>query len=483
MSFITLEFALFFCGVTLIYFLTPLRLRWLVLLVAGYLFYATWNLPYIGLLLFSTLCNYFVAKAIHRSTDRRGLLLFLGIVINLGILLVFKYFNFFNDSIGAIFQGLNIQYAAHLDLLLPVGVSFYTFMGMAYIIDVYRGKIEPEKHFGLFAVFIAFFPQLVSGPISRAPGLLPQFRQPATFDENRVIEGLRRILWGAFKKIVIADRLAVYVNQVYGHPQDYHGPALIMATVFFAFQIYADFSGYTDIALGLARILGFKLMDNFKQPYFSLSLTEFWQRWHISLSTWIRDYLFFPMARKGLSLTHGRYPRLVQLSVSVIAMCLCGLWHGASWTFVIWGLLHGVFMGMESALKGKQGRLAQVNSHLLNAGKLALTFTLVCVAWIFFRANTLGDAQYILGHLFSWSGSAFAQVTSPFIANTTSRFAVAMLLVGLIVAADVIDRNWGIDGLLNRSPKWVRWGLYYGATASILLLGVWGGQEFLYFRF
>src|SRR5215208_2108560 len=175
MSFITLEFALFFCGVTLIYFLTPLRLRWLVLLVAGYLFYATWNLPYIGLLLFSTLCNYFVAKAIHRSTDRRGLLLFLGIVINLGILLVFKYFNFFNDSISAIFQGLNIQYAAHLDLLLPVGVSFYTFMGMAYIIDVYRGKIEPEKHFGLFAVFIAFFPQLVSGPISRAPGLLPQF--------------------------------------------------------------------------------------------------------------------------------------------------------------------------------------------------------------------------------------------------------------------------------------------------------------------
>ncbi len=266
---------------------------------------------------------------------------------------------------------------------------------------------------------------------------------------------------------------------------DYRGLPLIAATFFFAFQIYLDFSGYTDIALGLARILGFKLLDNFRQPYFSLSITEFWQRWHISLSTWIRDYLYFPFARKMLRLTQGRFPRLAQLIVSVIVMGLVGLWHGAAWTFVIWGTLHGIFLGVEGWLQARHNKTAEApttSSPVATAIRWAITFGLVCFAWIFFRANSVSDAFYVVAHLFQVSFSQVSALTSPF-GDSRAQFALVILLIALALGVDAAARLHDIDTWLNLRPRWTRWAIYYGMTASILLLGIWGKQEFIYFKF
>ncbi len=489
MAFVSPEFVLFFCVVTAVFFVVPQRFRWIVLLIASYVFYATWNIQYVVLLAGSTLLNFEIARRMGQSdkTKRRDTLLAVGIILNLVVLGIFKYFNFFSDSIASLFNEFHIDYAAaHLNLLLPVGISFYTFMEMGYLFDVHRKKIQAEKDLGIFAAFVAFFPQLVSGPIGRAPALLPQFKEHKTFDDQRVVEGLRLILWGAFKKIVIADRLAIYVNQVYDHPTSYTGLPLIIATLFFAFQIYCDFSGYSDIAIGLARILGFKLMDNFKQPYFALSLSEFWQRWHISLSNWIREYLFFPVARKSLQLSGGKMPRLVQLLVSIFVMALMGLWHGAAWPFVIWGVLHGIYLGIEGWFRSNRSRLPVpigTNHYVANGINLALTFTLVTFAWIFFRANTLSDAGYLVTHIFAFPDQPLNDLVSPFGIGARAQFVTALLLIGLLLGVDVLERLRGINATLNRSPRWVRWAVYYGVTAGVLLLGIWGHQEFIYFKF
>jgi alginate O-acetyltransferase complex protein AlgI len=484
MSFVSPEFAVFFAIVACLFFLIPHRLRWLLLFIASYVFYMSWNIMFVLVLLLSTLCNYVAGIAVSRAdTERRGnIYLTLGIVANLLILGVFKYFNFFSESLQSVLKLVNVQYsAAHLNVLLPAGISFYTFMGIAYLIDVHRRRTQPEQHAGIFALFLGFFPHVISGPIDRAPKLLPQFRQVICFDEARTVEGMRLILWGAFKKLVIADRLAIYVNQVYDHPQSYGGLTLGIATVFFAFQIYCDFSGYSDMAIGLARVLGFRLMDNFKQPYLSRSFTEFWQRWHISLSTWIRDYLYYPFARKAIQIGRGLSPRMIQLLVSVVVMALIGLWHGPSWSFVVWGTLHGAYLGVEAWLRPQQSK--QADSRFSALAKTAITFALVCVAWVFFRANTLGDAVYILTHLTSFQGSPLADLVSPFGANARIQFVLALVLIGIAIAADILDQRVGINAVLSGSPSWVRWTVYYAVTVCVLLLGVWGAQEFIYFRF
>lgn len=460
-----------------IYFALPYRWRWLFLLAVSYYFYAFWNASYIILIALSTLIDYSVARMLGRVDNEqvsvRRLLLLVSILVNLGVLFVFKYFNFFTESFSALL-GIN---SPVLEVLLPVGISFYTFQSMSYTIDVYRGEIEPETHLGIFATFIAFFPQLVAGPIERAGNMLPQFRVRVDFDYDRAVDGLRLVLWGAFKKVVIADRLAVYVNTVYNQPEHYSGSVLIVATVFFAVQIYCDFSGYSDIAIGIARVLGIRLMDNFRQPYFSQSIREFWRRWHISLSTWFRDYLYIPLG--GNRASQAR----VLLNLMIVFV-VSGLWHGANWTFVIWGAIHGLFIGIEVMLQRSWGgRFPATMPRLI---KVVLTFSVVCFAWIFFRANSLPDALYVVTHLLSFSGDA--SLYAPFegsIIGATREFALAWGLILVLIIVDAIDAHLQLQTVIRRSPMVVRWALYYVALGFIWISLAYPGENtaFIYFQF
>ena len=339
MLFNSIEFLFFLPLVIALYYAIPGRYRWVLLLAASFYFYAAWKLEYLFLMFVSILIDYFSALGMSRSDNprRRKQYLMASLAGNLGILLGFKYFNFFSDSIRALFQPFNLfADMPYLNVLLPVGVSFYTFQSMSYTIDVYRNRMPAERHLGIFALYVSFFPQLVAGPIERATHLLPQFRDSHRFEYARVTSGLRLILWGFFKKVVIADQLALFVQQVYGSPGQWHGPSILLASYFFAFQIFCDFSAYTDIARGSARIMGFDIMENFNRPYLARSIREFWQRWHISLSTWFRDYVYIPLGGNRVLKWRWYYNLMVVFVVS-------GLWHGANWTFVAWGFLHGSY--------------------------------------------------------------------------------------------------------------------------------------------
>lgn len=343
MLFNSIEFIIFFLFVVAVYYLTTNKYRWFVLLVASYYFYMSWNPFYIILIAGSTVIDYLIALRISNTKEVlvKKKLLIISLLANLGLLFTFKYFNFLNQSLCQTFEYFGFNYSVpDLQILLPVGISFYTFQTLSYTIDVYRGDLKPEKHFGRFALFVTFFPQLVAGPIERASHFLPQFKNRIEFNYERIKEGLVIVLWGFFQKIVIADRLAIYVDAVYDNPDDFTGLRVWIASYFFAFQIFCDFSGYTDIARGCAKILGFDLMFNFNQPYLSRSVTEFWRRWHISLSTWFRDYLYFPLG--GSKVKIGR----VYFNLAIIFV-VSGLWYGASWTFVIWGVIHALYMVSE----------------------------------------------------------------------------------------------------------------------------------------
>ncbi|MEE8405086.1 MAG: MBOAT family O-acyltransferase, partial [candidate division Zixibacteria bacterium] len=359
-----------------------------------------WKPEYVILIIASTGIDYFAALGMGKHTERkpRRKYLIASLAGNLGLLFSFKYFNFFNESTRSLFDSLNIFYdMPALDVLLPVGISFYTFQTLSYAIDVYRGTRQPERHAGIFAVYVSFFPQLVAGPIERSTRLLPQFHKVQHFEWARVQSGLRLMLWGLFKKIVIADRLAIYVNEVYADPGDFSGGPLILATYFFAFQIYCDFSGYSDIAIGAGRVMGYDLMTNFRQPYLSRSIGDFWKRWHISLSSWFRDYLYFPLGGNRVSRWRWHYNILV-------VFILSGLWHGANWTFVIWGALHGCYLllsvwtaRIRSNVSGFIGldRAPRLRSVL----QVFVTFHLVLLAWVFFRAESLSEAMLILSRM------------------------------------------------------------------------------------
>ncbi|MBZ0166614.1 MAG: MBOAT family protein, partial [Candidatus Omnitrophica bacterium] len=402
MLFNSIEFLIYFVLVTTVYFAVPNRWKWLYLLLASYYFYMCWQPKYIVLILISTVIDYWAGRRMGDLEDkkRRRKYLLLSLAANLGLLFSFKYFNFFGDSFNAVLTALNSSYLVpHLTVLLPVGISFYTFQTLSYSIDVYYGQQKPQRHFGRFALFVAFFPQLVAGPIERSRHLLPQFNSPKGFDYARVTDGLKLMLWGLFKKAVIADRVAVFVVAVYDHPQDYTGWPLILATVFFAFQIYCDFSGYSDIAIGSSKVLGIDLMDNFNRPYFSKSVAEFWKRWHISLSTWFRDYVYIPMGG-------SRVPRARLYFNLLFVFVVSGLWHGANWTFVIWGALNGfylLFSIFSETFRARWCALIGLDRRPLlhKYVKVAITFGLINFAWIYFRANTLADAWYISTHLFS----------------------------------------------------------------------------------
>ncbi len=362
----------------------------------------SWKAEYAVLIMISTIIDYFAALHMSRTkkkTTRKGLLL-LSLCVNLGLLFAFKYFNFFSESARVFLQSFGMQFSPlMLNVLLPVGISFYTFQTLGYTIDVYNKKIKPEKHFGVFAVYVSFFPQLVAGPIERAKNLMPQFYKKHKFNYMRITNGLKLMLWGFFKKVVIADRLALVVNTVYADPYGYSGIPLIVATVFFAFQIYCDFSGYSDIAIGAAQVMGYNLMDNFKRPYFAKTISEFWKRWHISLSTWFRDYLYIPLGGNRVKVPRWYFNLFITFVIS-------GLWHGANWTFLAWGAIHGIYLIISIITKKWRAYLHSITGltkipWMHNMLKRAIIFALVCIGWIFFRADTIAEGWYVLTHLFS----------------------------------------------------------------------------------
>jgi len=480
MLFNSLEFIIFFPIVVAAYFAIPHKYRWGLLLLASYYFYMCWNYKYIILILISTFIDYFAAILMSRasSKSKKRMLLAVSLTANLGLLFFFKYFNFFSDNANFLLDKFNIfANVPYYGFLLPVGISFYTFQTLSYTIDVYWGKREPEKHLGIFALYVAFFPQLVAGPIERSTRLIPQFYQVFTFNYERIRNGIILMVWGFFKKVVIADRLAEYVNAVYNSPHDYGGLQNLIATFFFGAQIYCDFSGYSDIAIGSAMILGYDLMTNFRRPYLSRSIREFWSRWHISLSTWFRDYLYIPLGGNRVVKWRWYYNLFITFLIS-------GLWHGANWTFVIWGALHGLYLVL-AILTEKKRNVWAIRSglmripHLNGLMNLIWTFILVYFAWIFFRANSLSDALLIIGNIFN----PFSYNTSIQLFYYPADFYLSFGLIGLLIIIEILWEKYRLIETLSARPGYIRWALMVVALIMVMVLGKWDESDFLYFQF
>ena len=482
MSFASVEFLIFFSIFIPLYFALPSRLRVGAILIASYIFYAYWNATYIFLIVGSTLIDYFVGLALERTTHQRHRQLYLAtsLTTNLAVLALFKYYLFFTTTLTDIGEMIGGSWAfPTLYLVLPVGISFYTFQSMSYSIEVYRGAQKAEKSFTKFAAYIAFFPQLVAGPIERPDNILPQFDKEQSIDYQRIASGMRLILWGLVKKVVIADYLAPYVNTVYATPQSYTGLPLLIATFFFSFQIYCDFSAYSDMAIGTARVMGFKLMDNFRQPYFATSVSQFWRRWHISLSTWFRDYLYIPLGGNRVSQTR-------QLFNMMVVFLASGLWHGANLTFVFWGFLHGLYVVIESFL-GRH-RSTENRSKIATVGRIITTFLLTMLAWIFFRATTIYDGFYIVSNIFNFVGIG-TSIASPIIENGSiaggTYLITSFSLILFLLAADWVDMKYGLLDVIEKLPRAIRWAIYYTAVAMIFvaLNSIDLVQDFIYFQF
>ena len=486
MLFNSMQFLFFFAVVVAVYFTIPYHLRWVLLLGASYYFYISWKPAYIILIIITTLITYYAGIRMGKigTKSRRKEILILSLFFNLGFLFVFKYYNFFNDSLRVIFQHYNLFYGSPaLNVVLPIGISFYTFKNLSYTIDVYRGDQSPEKHLGYLALYVAFFPQLLAGPIERATRFLPQLYERFGFDYQRVTKGLKLMLWGLFQKMVIADNLAPLVDSVYNDPTHHSGVGLVLATLCFGFQIYCDFAGYSDMAIGAAQVMGFTTMDNFNRPYFSKSIPEFWRRWHISLSTWFRDYLYIPMGGNRVSLPRWYFNLFVVLLI-------CGLWHGANWTFIVWGGLHGIYLVFSAFTRNIREKVHKAMGldrvpRLHNYFKVMVTFFLVCFAWIFFRANSISDAIYIISHLFTgWEGLAIpALKATPFFGLLKFHLVVGVVSVGILLFIHLLLGDNHFDQWLSQKRISLRWAVYYSMVLAILLFGHFGTKEFIYFQF
>ena len=486
MLFNSLQFLFFFTIVVAMYFAIPYRFRWILLLCASYYFYISWKPAYIILIIITTLVTYYAGLGIGSipTKSKKKAILIISLFFNLGLLFLFKYYNFFNDSLRIVFRHYNLFYESPaLNVLLPIGISFYTFKNVSYAIDVYRGNKSPEKHVGHLALYVAFFPQLLAGPIERATRFLPQLYEKFNFDGQRVTRGLKLMLWGLFQKMVIADNLAPLVDSIYNSPTHHSGIGLSTATLFFAFQIYCDFAGYSDMAIGAAQVMGFTTMDNFNRPYFSKSIPEFWRRWHISLSTWFRDYLYIPMGGNRVTIPRWYFNLF-------IVLLICGLWHGANWTFIVWGGLHGiylVFSALTREMREKIHKAIGLNrvSTLHHYLKGMITFFLVCFAWIFFRANSISDALYIISHLLTGWGSLSIQSfqASSFFGSLKFHLVVGVVSVGILLLIQRVQGDHRFDVWLSRMPIGLRWAVYYSMVLAILLFGQFGAKEFIYFQF
>ena len=498
MLFNSLQFLIFLPVVTLIYFVLPKKIRYLWLLVSSYYFYMCWNAKYALLLLFSTVVTYLSGLGIQRIGNAgweekktvfwKKACVFGSVFINLAVLAFFKYFNFGMESLNKLFGLMHIEFnAPTFDIVLPVGISFFIFQALSYTMDVYRGDIYAEKNFFRYALFVSFFPQLVAGPIERSRNLLKQLAVPKAFSFENFQKGILVMLWGFFLKLVLADRLAIFVNTVYNNSDQYPGFFLILATCMFAFQIYCDFYGYSTIAKGAAKILGIDLMENFESPYLSTSVAGFWRNWHISLTSWFKDYLYIPLggSRKGTLRKH-----LNRIFVFLVS----GLWHGANWTFVIWGFLNGLYQVLGDILKplrDKTVTLLNINRNSITHRilQMGITFFFVTFAWIFFRANSVSHAFSIISSILHnqnvwifFDKSMFQCGLSP------SNFNVLLVSLGILLFADICKaRKISVSDVIIRQDAWARWIVIAVSVCAILVYGIWGSgydsASFIYFQF
>tara|TARA_B110000046_G_scaffold156802_1_gene167765 strand:+ start:1783 stop:3234 length:1452 start_codon:yes stop_codon:yes gene_type:complete len=483
MLFNSIDFAIYLPLVFILYWFVTnknLKLQNTLLLFASYFFYGWWDWRFLSLIIFSSVVDYLVGLGIGKSAEKnkRLILLWISITVNLGFLGFFKYYNFFLDNFVEAFSLLGHSIDPQgLNIILPVGISFYTFQTLSYSIDVYKNKLEPTKNLVAFFAYVSFFPQLVAGPIERATNLLPQFFQKRTFDYNLAADGMRQILWGLFKKIVIADNCAIIVNDIFANSADYSGSTLLVGGILFAFQIYGDFSGYSDIAIGTSRLFGFNLMQNFAFPYFSRDIAEFWRRWHISLSTWFRDYLYIPLggSRGGTSM---------KIRNTFAIFIVSGFWHGANWTFIIWGALNALYFlpllltksnrrNMEVVARGKY---FPTISEMIN---ISSTFMLTVIAWIFFRAENITHAINYISELFSESLFSIPDF------NKVDESYQLIALIGILIVVEWLGRSskHGLERIACRISKSGRWCLY---IILILIIGIFKPIEdvpFIYFQF
>ncbi|MFN8105754.1 MAG: MBOAT family O-acyltransferase [Acidimicrobiia bacterium] len=497
MTFTSFAFIAFVGAVILVYALTPPRARWGMLLAASYVFYASFGLAYVPLLAAATLFTWWIGLRIGRlepddapavagaeqlgglsvassaPAARRRRMLAFGLVVLLGLLAVFKYANFATGSTASflVLLGIDMQ-APAVHWLLPVGISFYTFMGAGYLIDVFRGRITPQQSVWSLALFMSFFPHITAGPIDRAPRFLPQLRTKSRFDYSQVSLGLKQILWGFVMKVVIADRLALAVDRIFANPSDYRGWMLVLAAYGFSFQIYCDFAGYSLIAIGLGHLFGLNLMQNFNRPYLSENLQEFWHRWHISLSTWFRDYVYIPLGGNRVTKWRQDYNILV-------VFLLSGLWHGAAWTFVIWGGLHGIYLIVGERTAAARERFAVFIGlarlpRLRKAWKVFATFNLVTFAWIFFKIQSFSDA-----------GTYLKNMISPGVSVSTTGLrqgdsVIIVVTIGALLLAEYRAGNRPMVALLNERAPWIRMAAYSLLLWTVVLGGKFGAQEFIY---
>lgn len=484
MLFNSLQFLVFFIIVTSLYFTMPYNRRWLLLLVSSCYFYMAFVPIYILILGFTIVIDYFAGIYIEDAKGRRRkFFLVCSLIANIGVLAVFKYYNFINQNLTSILQGFGFSSSIpFLSILLPIGLSFHTFQAMSYTIEVYRGHQKAERHFGIYSLYVMFYPQLVAGPIERPQNLLHQFREKYDFNYDRVTSGLKLMAWGLFKKVVIADRLAIAVDNVYNNPTHYNSLSLIIATFFFSFQIFCDFSGYSDMAIGAARIMGFKLMTNFNKPYQSKSINEFWKRWHISLSTWFRDYLYISLGGNRVSVSRWYFNLFFVFLVS-------GLWHGASWTFVLWGALHGfylVFSLITSEIRTKIKTFFRLNK--LSFLPVISTFLLASFAWIFFRSNDLTSAFYIAGHIFTGFPELVDKILSrqpvfEYMGLERRDFVLSVLLILFLESVHYAQNKISISEFIKKKPAYLRWAVYYLVIFAIVYFGVFENRQFIYFQF
>lgn len=494
MLFNSFDFLVFFPVVTIGFFALPHKARWAWLLVASCYFYMVYKPEYILILAATIVIDYFAGIWIEKQQDkkRKKYFLILSLIANIGVLAYFKYYNFIAISLNDFLSGYGIlrKPLPLLEWLLPIGLSFHTFQAMSYTIEVYRGNQKAEYHFGIYALYVMFYPQLVAGPIERPQNVLHQFHEKQTFDYQRVKFGLQLMAWGLFKKVVIADRLAIFVDEVYNLPHLHQGTELIVGIIFFSFQIFCDFSGYSDVALGSAQVMGFKLMKNFDRPYFSKTISEFWHRWHISLSTWFRDYLYIPLGGNRVSKPRWYFNQFTVFFVS-------GIWHGANWNFVIWGALHGFYLIFALITKKPRNYIVKT-LKIDRLGifykfiQVGITFCLVTFAWIFFRGNYLEQSWnwHVVTHLFTgipdmntfFTGEYFAK--NVFLNQGKKEFLLAVGLILFMETIHYLQRNQSLREVIATKPTWIRWAIYYAYAMAFIIFGVFDKPaEFIYFQF
>ena len=479
MLFNSIEFIIFLPAVFILYwfvFNKNLQLQNFLIVLASYIFYGWWDWRFLFLIIFSSILDYSIGIGLHKTKSplKRKFLLFLSVLFNIGFLVFFKYFNFFVANFVTAFTllGKPIMNTFTLNIILPVGISFYTFQTLSYSIDIYKRKLEPTNNIISFFAFVTFFPQLVAGPIERATNLLPQFYKKRNFNYNKAVDGMRQILWGMFKKIVIADNCAPFVNVIFKNYSNYSGSTLLIGAFLFAFQIYGDFSGYSDIAIGTSRLFGFSLMKNFAFPYFSRDIAEFWRRWHISLSTWFRDYIYIPLGgSKGSNLR--------KIINTFIIFIISGFWHGANWTYILWGALNAIYFIPLMLTQKNRRHIEAISSDRIfptatEVFKISLTFVLTLFAWIFFRAKSVNHALEYISRLISPS---LISVPEIFPRNT-------LIFISFLIIIEWLQRtkSHGLELTNKRFPKYLRWIFYYGI---LLIIGLYAGkqEQFIYFQF